>query len=240
MKKEKQVKDKFSLLKYLKITLFGSKSGNYYMEDGSETYRNPDDAVVRSYVLPKLKNIKNNINYDKSIRLLDVGCGNGTFSIYLNEVFNVVGTDSSIKMLKKFPVQFTLILANAYSLPFKEKSFEIVFEANVIHHIENDDSVISEMARLSKKYIIFIEPNILNPLMFLFSVFHKPDRKALKLRKKKLCNILKGYNFKIVKAIRTGMIFQNATPEILLPILKIFDGNFVCGAYLLMIFEKRE
>ena len=95
------------------------------------------------------------------------------------------------------------------------------------------------MTRLRKKYIVFIEPNIVNPLMWLFSFISKPDKKSRDLRVKKICSLLEKNNFKKTKIFRTGFIFQNATPKILVPILKLFDRSFFFGAYIIFIFQKR-
>ncbi len=41
---------------------------------------------------------------DRNTRLLDVGCGNGFFSYYFDQVCEVVGVDFSGKMLEKNPI----------------------------------------------------------------------------------------------------------------------------------------
>ncbi|MFC1724218.1 class I SAM-dependent methyltransferase [candidate division KSB1 bacterium] len=237
---EEKGNQKFSLINYLRIILFGSKKEDYYKDDGILTYRDPYDPVVKAYVFPKLKKINDTIPNDGSLTLLDVGCGNGTFTVYLKEMFKTYGTDYSIKMLSNISGTLPLALSDAHDLPFKASSFDVVFESNMIHHIDNETVVLEEMTRLSRKYIILIEPNIFNPPMALFSMIHKPDRKLFKLRFKKLKSFLKNRGFHCKKTIRTGMVFQNATPRFLLPFLKIFDINFPIGAYTILVFEKSE
>jgi SAM-dependent methyltransferase len=240
MMQEENGGQKFSLVNYLRIILFGSKKVEYYKDDGILTYRDPHDPVVKAYVSPKLQKIKKIIRNNGNLTLLDVGCGNGTFTVYLKELYKTYGTDYSIKMLSRLSGTLPLALSDAYNLPFKASSFDVVFESNMIHHIENGNMVLGEMSRLSRKYIILIEPNIFNPLMALFCLIHKPDRKLFKLRFKNLKSLLENNGFYCIKTIRTGMVFQNATPGFLLPFLKLFDINFPFGAYVIMVFEKNE
>lgn len=46
----------------------------------------------------------------------------------------------------------------------------MVFEANVLHHVADREGVIREMARTSSRYVVLLEPNRNNPLMFAFSL----------------------------------------------------------------------
>ena len=233
-----QKKNKFSIFRYLRIIFFSSREEGFYENIGHLTYRAPNDEVVASYVTPKLELIKKSIAFCPGEKAIDIGCGNGTFTYYLSNFLKVTGIDKSKKMLDGFPCTLPRVLAKAEDLPFKNKTFDLVFEANVLHHLKNENKVIDEMSRLSRKYIVIIEPNGFNPLMFLFSLLHKPDRKVLKLKTKKLIELLETFNFKKMKIFRTGMIFQNATPRIFIPFLRIFDRNFLFGAYNILIFEK--
>jgi len=53
-------------------------------------------------------------------------------------------------------------------LPFGDRSFDVVFEANLLHHVEDRTEVVREMARVSRRWVILIEPNRYNPLMLAF------------------------------------------------------------------------
>ena len=237
---KEQRSQKFSLINYLRIIISGSKEADFYRSDGVLTYRDPLDPVVRAFVSPKLKKISDVIKNNGSLSLLDVGCGNGTFTLYWKDLFKTFGTDYSIKMLSNLSGMLPVALSDAHNLPFKTSSFDVVFESNMLHHIKNVTDVLEEMMRLSSKYIIIIEPNILNPPMALFSLIHKPDRKLFRLNFRKLKLLMENRGFYCRKAVRTGMVFQNATPGFLLPILKMFDVNFPLGAYRIMVFEKME
>lgn len=230
-------KNKFSIFRYLQIIIFGSGGKDFYERKGVFTYRNPDDEVVASYVTPKIDIIKKSIPECINKKAIDIGCGNGTFTYYLKNFLNVAGIDKSKRMLEQYPENLQGVLSIAETLPFKTKTLDLVFEANLLHHVNDPALVVSEMIRLSRKNIVIIEPNKLNPLMFLFALIHKPDRGILHFKINELNRILFKSHFKLVKIVRTGMIFQNATPRFLLPVLKIFDVNFILGAYILAIYN---
>ena len=232
-----QKKNKFSIFKYLQIIISSSNGKDFYENNGLFTYRDADDEVVSSYVKPKLDLIKNCIpDYPDKIAI-DIGCGNGTFTYYLSNFLKVTGIDKSKKMLERFPVTLPRVLAKAENLPFKNKTFDMVFEANLLHHVDNPEYVINEMIRLSRENIVIIEPNILNPLMFIFALIHKPDRGIFRLKIRELNKILYEKKFRLIRTVKTGMIFQNATPRFLIPLMKIFDVNFILGAYILAIYS---
>jgi len=233
-------KNKFGFVKYLKTILVSGSKTEFYQSAGVDTYRSPQDPVVKAFVSPKISKLKKIIDFKENLKLLDIGCGNGTFTYYFNQNLFTVGVDNSRKMLAQKPEKISAVQADAAKLPFKDNAFDIVFEANMLHHINNDDPIIKETSRLSNKYIVLIEPNKINPLMFLFALLHKPDRKLLKLNIRDLNNKLSSLGYESEKLIRTGMIFQNATPRFFIPLLKIFDIDFIFGAYILSVYKKRK
>ena len=113
------------------------------------------------------------------IRILDVGCGNGFFTYYFSKLAYTVGIDYSRYMLSINPCN-PLIQGSALSLPFRANSFDLFFCSNLLHHVEDLESVVSEMKRVSKKFIVLSEPNRNNPLMALFSVLIREERGQLK------------------------------------------------------------
>lgn len=98
-----------------------------------------------------------NLNSESSV--LDVGCGKG-FMLYdlakLLPGITIAGIDisnyaieNSIESLKPF-----LKVANATSLPYEDKSFDVVISINTIHNLEEEELIISlkEIERVSKKF----------------------------------------------------------------------------------------
>lgn len=98
----------------------------------------------------KLLVIKNNININKKIRILDVGCGTGISSGF--GCF-VVGIDPSIGLLKQNNNK--KILGVAENLPFKNYSFDYVVSITSIHNFENIKKSINEIKRVGKENFVF-------------------------------------------------------------------------------------
>lgn len=200
-------------------------------------YRDPMHPVVSAYADPKVQFIGQHVPLRGQI--LDVGCGNGIFTLrFAGTGASVTGLDYSRPLLGQ-NIHPRLVCGDATSLPFPDGSFEVVFEANVLHHVEDRENVIREMARASKKYVILLEPNRYNPLMFGFALVVRAERGVLKSCASRLHAEATRSGLKVIKSLTTGMISQNNTPAPLVPLLKRFDRQIWWGEYLIMITEKR-
>ena len=81
--------------------------------------------------------------------ILDLGCGEGTFSDTLVRCGKkVVAIDVDKTNLKR---NFLYILARAEHLPFKNSSFNQIFCLDVLEHVRNDILAAKEMSRTLKK-----------------------------------------------------------------------------------------
>jgi len=202
-------------------------------------YRQPYDYVVKSFVMPKIKFIENSGCFKKKdIDVLDVGSGNGTFSWYFNRYARkIVSLDYSEQLLKSNSAELK-VLGSGYSLPFKDNQFDVVFEANLLHHLDKPYCAIEEMRRCSKKYVILIEPNRYNPLMFLFSLAVAAERGVLASSMGKWKDAIRHFKMEIIAQKITGMISQQNTPAFMVPFLKLFDFDFYLGEYIVLICKK--
>jgi len=97
----------------------------------------------------------------KSKKLLEIGCGAGRFTRVLGEKNKVFPTD-----IKKYELN-DFVQASAFNLPFKEKSFDAVFGAFVLHHLIDLNKAVREIKKVLKTRGTYygIEPN---GLMFYF------------------------------------------------------------------------
>jgi ubiquinone/menaquinone biosynthesis C-methylase UbiE len=127
---------------------------------------------------------------------------------------------------------------DAGGLAFKDNSFDVVFCHALLHHVEDMDGVIREMKRVSKKYIIILEPNRNNPLMFLFSYIVKEERKALKFSLKYLKRVSEKNGLRIIKAFSCGMIVPNKMPSFFIPLVKRLNFRQPLGMTNFIIAEK--
>jgi SAM-dependent methyltransferase len=199
------------------------------------TYRDALHPVVAAYADPKVAFIERHAPLRGKI--LDVGCGNGIFTVRFARNAMVTGLDFSSALLRQNPHP-RLIRGDATALPFADASFDCVFEANVLHHVRERESVVREMARTSRRYVVLLEPNRYNPLMFAFSVVVREEIGGLRSCVSLLRKELRACGLRVVAETTTGMISQNNTPAFLLPALRKFDRQIWWGEYVLLIAEK--
>ncbi len=97
------------------------------------------------------------------MRILDVGCGKGFLLYEFTQVVpgvEVVGIDISAYGIEnaKEEVRSSLIVGDATTLPFEDKSFDLVVTLGTLHNlvIENLWSAVSEIERVGRggKYIM--------------------------------------------------------------------------------------
>jgi SAM-dependent methyltransferase len=203
---------------------------------GRIEYRGAFDPVVSAYAEPKVEFIKRHAPIEGKI--LDVGCGNGIFTArFAAAGASVIGVDFSSHLLNQNPHR-RLICGDATALPFGDSNFDMVFEANVLHHVPERQRVIGEMKRVSRKYVVLLEPNRYNPLMLAFSILVRAERGGLKSSAKSLEQDLRGCGLRVVSTCTTGMISQNNTPAILIPFLRRFDHQIWWGEYVVIVAKK--
>ena len=210
---------------------------NYWEKNKVLKRKSPDHPIVAECVLPKIEFIKRYVNITAETRLLDVGCGNGFFTYYFDKICDTSGVDYSEKMLQINPVKKTFLM-DANNLKFENNSFDISFSHGFLHHVDNMDKVIQEMKRVSKKYVIILDANRNNPLLFLFSLIVKEERKALKFSLSYLRNVIKRNGLHIIDSFSLGMIVPNKMPLFLLPIAKKFNFKQPFGITNFIIAEK--
>jgi ubiquinone/menaquinone biosynthesis C-methylase UbiE len=199
-------------------------------------YRDPMHPVVGAYADPKVQFINQYVPLRG--RVLDVGCGNGIFTLrFANVGASVTGLDYSRHLLGQNS-HSRLVCGDATSLPFPDGNFEVVFEANLLHHVADRGRVVREMARTSRRYVVLLEPNRYNPLMFAFSLAVRAERGVLKSCMSRLDAEVTRCGLQVVKTLTTGMISQNNTPSQLVPMLKRFDRPIWWGEYLVLIAKK--
>jgi ubiquinone/menaquinone biosynthesis C-methylase UbiE len=136
---------------------------------------------------PENKYILKYIGPLKGKRILEVGCGFGEASIYFaKNGAKVVASDISQKMVnfvkKLSAFNKTKIEVRKFScehIPFPDNSFDVVYAANVLHHV-NIEKSLGELKRVLKVGGSFVswDPLIHNPLINIYR------KKAIKVRTK--------------------------------------------------------
>ena len=92
-----------------------------------------------------------------NLSILDLGCGTGRFTAPLARRFaaRVIGLDLSKKMLALAARTLgdsgaVLVQGAAETMPFSDRSFDVVFVSMVLHHIRSSRSAIDEVRRVIK------------------------------------------------------------------------------------------
>lgn len=105
----------------------------------------------------------------KGKRLLELGCGRGTSSIYqaVTNGLEVVPTDYSEgavaianRNMEKYGVSGKAVQADIFNLPFPEGSFDVVISLGVMEHIERAADAYREMRRMLKPGGVMISMNV--------------------------------------------------------------------------------
>lgn len=143
--------------------------------------------------------------------ILDVGCGTGCFTILFERYAPTIGIDFSEKMLSVNPAS-TVKQMDATQLKFEDDSFDLVFCSQLLHHINNPMDVIREMRRVSKKYVVIIEPNRNNPLNLLFALAVPEERLTMRSSSQFLEDCASKAKLKIAGLFAHGVILPNRLP----------------------------
>jgi 2-polyprenyl-6-hydroxyphenyl methylase / 3-demethylubiquinone-9 3-methyltransferase len=104
---------------------------------------------------PWIQNIIHD-HFSSSVSVLDIGCGGGLLTSYLNmQGHKVTGIDlsqGSLDFAKKQDLasKINYVYASADSLPFEDSSFDVVCAMDLLEHVDDYKKVISEASRVLK------------------------------------------------------------------------------------------
>jgi ubiquinone/menaquinone biosynthesis C-methylase UbiE len=203
-------------------TVYFEQQKQFWERDSLKKRRSPYHPVIKEYTVSKIAKIQNYIPIDRSTKVLDVGCGNGFFTFYLDQIADAYGIDFSERMIELNPVSHKAVM-NAENMQFEDNSFDVVFCHALLHHVDDIDKVVQEMKRVSRKWIVLLEPNRNNPLMFLFSLLVKEEWKAMRFSLRYMKRFVKRNGLTIEKSFAYGMIVPNKAPAFALPFLRLFN-----------------
>jgi ubiquinone/menaquinone biosynthesis C-methylase UbiE len=185
---------------------------NRVYKEGKQTHRN--DCVLRS-VAPIMKKIRETIPIGKGTKILDVGCGSGNYTYQFSLLSdNVIGIDHSEYIFKKNPHKAISIM-DATAMAFADNSFDIVFCSDTLHHIPEYEKAVSEMVRVSKKYVVILEANSLNPMIYGVGITRRQERLLIRkpLTLGKFKGLLKGTKILFAKHVMS-FFFPNALARV--------------------------
>lgn len=150
----------------------------------------------KNYLLEEISNILAN---EPRGRLLDLGCGDGDYSIRAQEMgFEVTAGDLDNERFR-YNGKIRFMNCDVTStLPFKDGEFDVVVFLEIIEHLRNPYSVVRELCRILKPNgrLILSTPNILSlksRIRFLFEgnydYFREPPLDQIKNPKAKIFNL---------------------------------------------------
>lgn len=111
---------------------------------------------------------------DKAEKVLDLGSGGEPFK-YATHLMDYYPDDTHHRYNKLKTNGLPFLVGDIQRLPYKNKSFDFVYSAHVIEHIENPELACEEMMRVASRGYIEV-PTRMSDLMFNFARmkhFHK-------------------------------------------------------------------
>lgn len=108
-------------------------------------------------------------------KCLEIGCGCGVGARIIHQTFSpsaihAIDIDEEMlrkakqKMIKWNNIPLQLLVGDAQQLPYPADSFDAVFNYGIIHHLENWQQGVAEIARVLKKNGVFYFEEIYPPL----------------------------------------------------------------------------
>lgn len=163
-----------------------------------------DSLYFAEYKIKYLQNFEEN----KPLKMLDIGSGDGAVENFIQKHFplwHTTGIDvsaESIAVANSRKLQNTNFqLFNGINLPFQDETMDIVFIANVLHHIKFDEhaALLKEIKRVMQPNgrLYIFEHNPKNPFTRYLVKTCIFDENAVLLKTHYLKNLLKNAGFKI-------------------------------------------
>ena len=139
---------------------------------------------IQDAIIEQIKSYSN----DKSIKILEVACGDGLIlkrlleAGYSNLTGTLYGDDEEVFYYSDENYEGIEIVQDANlldKLPFDNNSFDVVFNTELLEHLENHHAALAELSRVVKidGLLILETPNIMrlqSRFNYFLTGFHKP------------------------------------------------------------------
>jgi SAM-dependent methyltransferase len=209
---------------------------NYWESTGER--RSPRHPVAEAFSRPKLEFARRAMTDLDVATVLDVGAGNGYFTWLLEAWGSAVALDFARAMLRQHPARVR-VQGDAVVLPFANRSFDVTFCGNLLHHLPDPAAAVREMARVARRYVVLVEPNRNNPLMLAFGLIKREERGTIGMHRRRIESLLEAAGLELVASASMGSVVPNKTPLALLPALRVIDGRSPLGFYAVAVGRVR-
>ncbi|NOZ84664.1 MAG: class I SAM-dependent methyltransferase [Deltaproteobacteria bacterium] len=199
-------------------------------------YRPGDHRAARLYGRTMLSWFLERIKVDGS-SLLEIGAGPGVFSFQLlKRSRRLVALDAFRNQLARNPAALR-VAALGEMLPFRDDSFDFVLVANILHHVKRPVIILKEARRVSRRNVLLIEPNALNPAQVFFSLVAKEELGGLFSFPWLIEDMAVRAGLGVREMTGFGAFTQNRTPYWLARLLLPLQRSFFMGLYILAVLE---
>ena len=154
------------------------------IETSSEDYARRFSGTVGDYFLRKqIEILFELVKPWPGARVLDVGGGHAqTAPPLVKAGFGVTVAGSTLECRRRLdqlldPDTYEFRIGNLFSLPFEEKSFDLVLAFRLLPHLDHWPLLIAELCRLARKAVVVDYPDLRS--VNLFSKFLFKPKKAL-------------------------------------------------------------
>lgn len=189
----------------------GATEQRDYWENDS-AHRPVDHPMVKAFAEQRWRHLSRLFPLDEVSTALDVGCGSGFSTRYMPRGITPVACDGSRLMLQRNPCP-DRVLVDAQVLPFRSEAFDMACCWELLHHVAEPWRAVAEMARVSRRWVVWFEPNPLNVAQFLFALADPEHRWVLRFSRRYVLEQVRRAGLELVVHQRGGVVFPNRTPE---------------------------
>jgi SAM-dependent methyltransferase len=115
---------------------------------------------------------------------------------------------------QRFGVELLPVVADAERLPFADRSFDLVYVHDGLHHLEHPQAGLAEMARVARRAVSITEPARAGATRLAVRLGLALDREdagnvVARLDPDEVSAFLRGQGFDVVRAERYGMLYRH-------------------------------
>lgn len=171
------------------------------------------------------------LKQDDNVLEVGVGKGEHAYKCLKYSDAHFTGIDISQKTLEvaenrieSFKGRYCLKKDNANDLSFGNNTFDAVFCAATLHHMDKPGKMISEMSRVLKPggRIAIMEPNWIYPSNLGFTVFLKEDRHMWIMRRNNFYKWMGNAGLKNIHV--ENLIYTPPVPKAMIPLYDLVDN----------------